>query len=291
MKATDEAIKAKAITQKKRGTIKAKSDFFRSARYGLTLQEHRIIYYAILVNQQRGTRWEPVTLSISDFQKLFDLTGKSYHKRLDELTNNLASKIISVKEKEGNKEHYAKIPWVRGIFYTVKNGQGVVTIKLNPELQLLFEGKPFTQTEFFYLTYFTSQYAERLYEIIKSTSWNKGLIDFNIIDLRNKLAVGDNQYPNYKDLRRRVLLPAIEDINKYTDLEVAIKEKRGRYNKIESVYFVVTKKDVPPLYDRIQSGAIDIGDLDAHGTRQPVKQKQEPLPEPAAAAPCHAKKR
>lgn len=68
----DKPAKPTLIRQKK-GKIKAKSQFFRTARYGLTLQEHRIVYFAILRGQQLKRPFEPVTISIKEFMALCDL--------------------------------------------------------------------------------------------------------------------------------------------------------------------------------------------------------------------------
>jgi plasmid replication initiation protein len=92
-----------------------------------------------------------------------------------------------------------------------------------------------------------------LYEIVKSLDFKK-LIDFDIADLRLRLAVPPTQYSNYKDFRRRVLEPAIKDINEFTDLDISLHEKRGQYNKVEKVYFTVKKKKVPKLAERVAQG-------------------------------------
>lgn len=249
---TSKAKSGKRIAKRKGGIIRAKSDFFRTARYGLSLQEHRIIYYAILKGQQDGTPFEPVTISISEFKDLCGLKGKAYYGIIRELSKKMSTRAVETVYKDDGGYHLLQAPWLVGITYHTKNG--TVTIEPNKKLQPFFEGKPFTETEYYFLIKFTSQYAERLYELLKSHSYSKPLMDFDISDLKKRLGLDEPIYPNFKDLRRRVLEPAIKDINEFTDLDVSLNEKHGRYNKVETVYFAVTKKKVPKLAQRIEDG-------------------------------------
>jgi len=242
----------KRMSTRKNGVIRAKSDFFRTARYGLTLQEHRIIYYAILKGQQDGIPFEPVTISITEFKELCGLKGKAYYGIIREMSKKMSTRVVEAVYKDGDGYHLLQAPWLVGITYHTKNG--TVTIEPNKKLQPFFEGKPFTETEYYFLIKFTSQYAERLYELVKSHSYAKPIMDFDIADLRKRLGVGENQYTNYNMLKARVLEPAIKDVNEFTDLDVTLKEKHGRYNKVETVYFAVTKKKVPKLAERVEDG-------------------------------------
>ena len=240
----------KKITKRKNGVIRGKTDFFRTARYGLTLQEHRIIYYAILRGQQEGKSFEPVTLSVAEFKELFEVEGKNYYATIRNLSNKMVGRTVEVVYKDSEGTHLLQAPWLVGIRYHTKTG--TVTISPNKELQPFFEGKPFTDTEFAFLIKFTSQYSERLYELIKTFAY-KSIADFNLEDLRQKLAVG-KKYPNYNMFRERVLLPAVNDINEFTDLDIDFREQRGMYNKVDSVVFSIHKKKVPKLAKRIENG-------------------------------------
>lgn len=248
---TEKAKAGKKIAKRKQGVIRAKSDFFRTARYGLTLQEHRIIYYAILKGQQDGTPFAPVTISIAEFKELCELKGKAYYGIIREISKKLNTKIVEVAYKDAAGYHFMQAPWLSSITYHAKSG--TVTIELNPKIKPFFEGKPFTETEFYFLIKFTSQYAERLYELIKALS-HKSIIDFDIADLRKRLGVGDKHYVNFAHLREYVLDPALRDINEFTDLEISMDERRGQYNKVEMVYFLVKKKAVPKLAQRVKDG-------------------------------------
>lgn len=240
--------KNKQLTRRQRGIIRAKSDFFRTARYGLSLQEHRIVYYAILKGQQDKRPFEPVDLSIKDFKELCGLKGESTYSSMRNLTKKLSGRVVEVIYKDNDGQHLIQAPWLSSIVYHAKEGR--VTIEPNKALQPFFEGKPFTETEFYFLIKFTSQHAERLYEILKSLNF-KPLVDFDIEDLRQRLYIREEQYTNFKDLRRRVLEPAIRDINEFTDLEISMRTKNGPKNKVEIIYFTIDKKEISKLAERV----------------------------------------
>lgn len=249
----EKTINTKKLTKRKNGSIRAATAFFRSARYGLTLQEHRLIYFAILSGQQEGTPFSPVTISIKQFRELFELKGQSCYNDLRKLSAKLVSKVVQVDYKDDTGKHLLQAVWLTSVKYNVK--YGTVTLKPNEDLKPFFEGKPFTSTEFSFLMKFHSQYAERLYEILKSMNF-KEILDFSVSDLRLRLGIGPTHYLNYTDFRRRILNPAIQDINAYTDLDVTLDDTdRGPCNRVDVVYFTVNRKENHvPLELRVQKG-------------------------------------
>jgi plasmid replication initiation protein len=251
VKKNPDTVEAQKIAKRKKGIIKAKSDFFRAARYGLTLQEHRIIYYAILAGQQDGKPFEPVTLSVRAFRELFEVKSENYYSELRKLSKNLIGKSVEVIYKDHDGQHLLQAAWLKGINYNTKEGS--VTITPNEMLKPFFEGKPFSTSEYYFLIRFTSQYAERLYELLKSLA-HKTVIDFDVTDLATRLAAPPSCRNRFNNFLARVLEPAIKDINEFTDLDIQLREKRGQYNKVNTVYFSVTKKKVPKLADRVERG-------------------------------------
>jgi plasmid replication initiation protein len=251
MKKDPAVIESQKIVKRKKGVIKARSEFFRSARYGLTLQEHRIIYYAILAGQQDSKPFEPVELTVSAFKELFEVSGNDYYKELRKLSKKLVGKSVEVVYKDDDGQHLKQAAWLSDITYHTRTG--TVTITPNPALKPFFEGKPFSTSEYYFLIKFTSQYAERLYELLKSLD-HKTIIDFDPADLAQRLAAPPSCRNRFNNFLARVLEPAIKDINEFTDLDVDMREKRGLYNKVDTIFFSVNKKKVPKLADRVERG-------------------------------------
>ena len=66
-----------------------------------------------------------------------------------------------------------------------------------------------------------SQYSIRLYEILKSYTFQKSKT-FEVGELKKMLMVEDNKsYENFAELKRRVLVPARGEINELTDITVS----------------------------------------------------------------------
>lgn len=238
------------LVKQQRGVVRAKSEFFRTARYGLTVTEHRIVYYAILRGQQEKKPFSPVTVSIKDFMTVCDLKGGSSYNYIKNITGNLVKRNVEFAYKDDAGFHFKQAPWVISVDYHLK--EGTITISPNPELKLLFDGKPYTDTEFYFLIKFKCQYSERMYEIFNSFAGMKEIIDFNLSEIRARLSLRENQYKNYNMLKQRVLEPAIEELNHFTDLEISlVKEQKISHGKVDRLFFVIKKKNIPKLYDRL----------------------------------------
>jgi plasmid replication initiation protein len=248
------------VSKKRKGIIRTGSDFARNCRYGLTLQEQRVIYYAIMKGEMEKKSFQPVIFTVKEFAALCGLNSDGTYKTLRRTSANLLMKIVEYTfEDENGDTVLRQAPWVIGIDYRAK--MGTVTVRLNPLVEPLFRKyKQFTETEFIFLCKFSCQYSERLYELLKSMAF-KPAVDFNIEDLRERLGLkmqngkkAMNKYPNYNDFEKRVLIPAKDDINIYTDLDIDYRAMRGRYNKVETVVFSIRKKpNYIPLAERIQS--------------------------------------
>ena len=84
-----------------------------------------------------------------------------------------------------------------------------------------------------------SQYSPRLYELLKSYQKNNKEWFFDIDDLKHSLSC--QNYTRFPDFRRYVLEPAVEEINKYTDINIAYDtEKQGR--RVARVIFYMANK-------------------------------------------------
>ena len=92
----------------------------------------------------------------------------------------------------------------------------------------------------------TSIYAIRLYELL--IQWREaGTRTVEIDWLRERFELGD-KYPNIRDLKARVLNPAIEQINAHSDLQVRWEQhKRGRV--VHALTFIFGPKPAPSKPD------------------------------------------
>ena len=120
----------------------------------------------------------------------------------------------------------------------MEKGSGVIKIKLHNSLKpyLLELRENFTKYELINVLVLKSKYAIRLYELLKSYLW-MGSWEVNVKDLRSVLEVED-KYLEFKEFKRRIIVPAVNEINKYTDLEVKYTTlKTGK--EITKIHFTI----------------------------------------------------
>jgi plasmid replication initiation protein len=99
--------------------------------------------------------------------------------------------------------------------------------------------KNFTQYELYNILALKSKYSIRLFELFKSYSYQKRK-EFPIDTLKELLYASN--YVKFGDFRRRVLEPAIEEINEYTELTISY-ETIHKGKKVIAVKFIINRKE------------------------------------------------
>lgn len=104
---------------------------------------------------------------------------------------------------------------------------------------------------------YTSFYSQRLYEALRMWSRTDKTVThiFKLETLRFILGVGD-KYPEYKNLKQRVLNQALKEINAAGNMEVSISEiKEGK--RVSKIEFTIYDKE-PKTYFKDKKDNVDI---------------------------------
>lgn len=222
-----------------------KSDILVNARYTLSVPEQRLILYAISLIKKDDTPNTFYTIDLKDFCNICGISGDSYtySKRL---LDGLHLKRWYAKITPNNPDEETSLSW----FNKVKITRGK-TIKLRfdddifPFIKDLLEryqetGQGYTSYMLQSVLPMKSKYSIRLYEIFKSKIKGDRYVEwfFELDDLKKILEC--TNYTRYPDFRRKVIEPAIEEINKFSDLlvEYYTTEKRN----ISRLYFKISRK-------------------------------------------------
>lgn len=213
--------------------VKANS-LIQKSRYKLSLQEQKIILYLISKIMPNDTELKEYKFSIIEFCELCGIDyqqNKQTHAYIKQVIKNLADKSewIELDEVE------TLIRWIAKARITKRSG--IITIKLDEDLMpyLLELKKNYTKYQLQNIIPMKSKYGIRLYELLKSYL-NLGKVRFSIEEL--KIRLDSTNYTNLKDFKRRVLEPALKDIEVYSDLTVEpvfIKVK----NKCVAIEFIL----------------------------------------------------
>lgn len=236
-----------------------RNDMIQKGRHELTLQEQRCVLYAISKIKPEDTVFQEYTFELADFYKLCGLQGDSY--------TELKTILIGLKQKtwwvETAPDVESTVSWFNKVRTNKKSG--TVTVRFDDDmmpylLELTKQGAFYTKYQLKYVLPMKSQYAIRLYELLKSYQRNNIEWFFEIETLKKQLNC--EQYSNFKDFRRRVIEPAIAEINEFTDIKIAWEPvKEGR--KVSRVVFYMAGKKRNALLeaDRAIHDALD-GQID-----------------------------
>lgn len=269
-------------------SVAKSDDMIQNSRYTLTIQEQRCILYVISRIKPEDKVFQEYTFSLKDFLALCGIETQSYT-RLKGTLKDLADK--SWWHTSGKKSTLLR--WFSTV--VLDEGTDTVTVKLHehmmPHLLRLADqarnNKSFyTQYTIKYILPMRRQFSPRLYELLKSYQKNNMEWFFRLSELREKLDC--QQYGRWADLNRRVIKPAVEEINQYTDLNIlAVPVKEN--GSTAYVRFLMREKsteDLNALHLRINvelDGQLSMEDIQAAmaaGETPEQRFRRENAPEP-----------
>ena len=221
-----------------------RNDMIQQARFSLSVQEQKTVLYAISKIKPDDTYLTEYTFDIKDFYRIIGCNKESYTEfkaMLKGLTDKSWWATIDDKGTE------SVLRW----FTTARSNKrsGKVTVKFHEDmmpylLQLAEQQAFYTSYNLRYVLPMSSQYSPRLYELLKSYQKNNREWFFEIDELKRLLDC--QNYKNFNDFKKRALNPAVEEINKYTDINIAYDtEREGR--KITRVIFYMAGKSKDAL--------------------------------------------
>lgn len=247
------SIEQTEVVQRAREMQVYKSDdMVQKGRHKLTIQEQRCVLYAISKVQPTDRVFQEYVFDIQDFYGVCGIQNESYTE-LKAILNGLSDKAWDIPLKD-NPNVISRVRW----FSTLRTNKrsGKVTIKFHEDmmpylLDVTAKGKFYTNYYIRFILPMSCQYAPRLYELLKSYQKNNRRWFFQIDELKQNL--GCEHYKDFKDFRKRVLEPSVEEINRYTDINVKpITYREGR--KVVRVEFLMAKKSEPKLREAIYEG-------------------------------------
>lgn len=221
-----------------------------NASYNLEVTEQRLILLAILNARQTGngiTADSKLEIHAKDYASRFDISNDGAYKALKNAVLNLFDRQFSFKEqdKKGNVGT-VKSRWVSRIKYI--DDSATLEITFAPDVVPLITRleQHFTSYQLKQVSQLTSKYAIRLYELLIAWREVGKTPKIELEDFRSKIGVEDTEYTAMNDFKKRVLEPAIKQINKYTDITATYEQhKKGRL--ISAFSFSFKQKHQPKI--------------------------------------------
>ena len=200
-----------------------KSNALIQAAYRLTLGETRIILAAIAQVRRDGTPTDEEMYEVRA-NALADISGIAAKKAYDQLQA-AAEKLETRRVRFFSGPNHETQPRVRstGWVQTVEYipGEGRIMLRFSKDiLPYLSQIKnQYTRYNLENVASMRSTFGIRLYELLQQ--WRqKGEREIDQDDLRRMFGVPEDSYKALKDLKKRVIEPAVRDVNECSDLSV-----------------------------------------------------------------------
>ena len=213
-----------------------KSNHLIESSYHLSLQEQRLLLACISKIDSNNELINEITLSAEMYGSMFNIPQKRAYSELKNSSKKLYERSIVLKGSE-------KDCWIRWISKRAlyHKGEGKVEMTFSQDvIPYLTELKGrFTSYQIKNISSLRSVYSIRLYELLMQWKKTKTLL-VTIDDFKTYLQL-ESKYPNIKELRRRVITPAIDELNKESDIQIEVEyERKGR--KIHQMKFTFKYK-------------------------------------------------
>lgn len=205
-----------------------KSNSLVQASYKITLQEKKLILAALSYVDSRKEIPKQVKVTAGQFAELTGMNLKHAHTELYKAADRLYERSIKISGADQTEE----FRWIQS---KAKRhvGEGMVTLTWSDSILKYISQlqQQFTSYRIGSIGQLQSVYSIRLYELLMQFS-KTGERVINVSDFRSLLVLED-KYPQFRDLNRRVIKPAVSELNERSDLEI-------QYETISSGRTVVT---------------------------------------------------
>lgn len=246
------------VSRVQRFSVAKSNEFIYRSLYDLSLMEQRILLCMISTIDSRPSDLKfdsneqlLYEFNIDTFCNLFNIKKRGALKLISEAAKGLRDHSFWMENEDGK---YETMAWADKAWVDTK--KGVITLLFSPDVKpfLMNLDKNFTHYELYRVLKFKSKHSIIVYDLIKASCGKsygkKGCYQITVEDFKKHVSIRVNkktqkpvyQNTDFSDLRVRVLEPAIEEINKYTDLTVEVEYiKKGK--SVVMISFTYTKSD------------------------------------------------
>ena len=224
-------IKCRHITLKQPAHLTVvKSNKVVEASYLLSLSEQRVLLACIAQIDSREELTEQYQFEVSAAE-IVDLAGldnvSNAYRDLKKSTEKLYERSVIINDPDPDNPQITerKTRWISSIDYIPGEGKLVLNFSAGIIPYLSRLSKEFTKYKLMHVARFESIYSIRLYELLVQWS-SAGEREIEVEWLKNQFQVGD-KYKRLGDLKKRVIDPAVAEINKHSNLWVKYGQRKS----------------------------------------------------------------
>ena len=209
---------ATRTSKKKHNFIVVKhNDIIQKTQHALTEQQQNILLYVVSHIEKDDSPEKVYTFYVRDFCRAFNIDDTSgyYYETLKKDIIEIDNQTM-IMEKDNE---YIRLRWLNVLRIGESEG-GYIKYNFTQDIRpYVYELKErFTRYKVKYTMAISGRYGKKLYELLKSYQHLTTEKHFDLDKL--KFLLDAENYNRFPDFRRYVLEPAVNEINKYTDIYV-----------------------------------------------------------------------
>lgn len=210
-----------------------------SASYAMTLNEKRLLVLALSKIDPMGKAWldgGKAKVTAKEWSEVFGIDSKVAYERLRIASKELYNRTVRM---WGDNHNGEEIRWLSAQQYSKKNGY--VQMSFGREMVYYLSGMvdEFTSYKLLRVSGLKSTHSIRMYELAKQFS-DTGWRHIELDDLRDMLNL-KKSYSNWRDLKKRVIDRACEEVTAKSDLKITYQViKQGR--AVHAIKLKIIKK-------------------------------------------------
>jgi plasmid replication initiation protein len=192
------------------------------AKYDLTVNQQRILLNMLELIQPYDEEFKTYTISIADLAKKHGLeTNKKIYTQFQQALDGLVGYILKIPTEDKKN---LTVAWLSSALY--REGEGLAEVQFSPHLHPYLLQLKYHYTEYpaVAVSGFKSSYSFRFYEWLQSVRYRGGggqfYRVFTVAELREKMDIGKTEYKLFADFKRRIIEPALKEIDTFSDLKV-----------------------------------------------------------------------
>ena len=220
----------------KNATVK-QSNNLTVARYTLSLTEQRLMYAICSQIDKNADSFNKVRFSINELAEICQIDGKRKYEDIRNASTKLMKRLVNIPTADGGE--YTS-HWLQSRRYYPSDCS--IEFKIDEDLrgELLQLKKAYVNTPVSMLVSFKKKYSSRMYLILKKML-KVGDFEYSLDFFRETFQLAET-YKKFSNIKNGVIEPAIEELNKSSDLEILHEYvKEGRF--FTKIHFCVRSKN------------------------------------------------
>lgn len=229
---------------KEKENVLMKNNVFVTARYNLGLIENRI-FIIILYKLQKSNGGMSCVISHDEFKSIIGNKNQHSLSAIQSILQDMLSSRVYFVQKKYNKNGniWGEYALINGYEYDDELNSFKIECsqRVYDLLMTYMNSGGYTPINLKVYISLKNPNSQRLYDLLRLWSNTKTLISYDVEEIKELLML-ENKYNKYSDFKKRVISPAVKELNNTNMFDISfVENKNGR--KIESITFDVKDLD------------------------------------------------